>query len=188
MKTTRTITGAAVPLATALATVAAAGICLTACGAPVPAPSTAKPPVSATPENTPDTSRPSASATPENVPPDPTTSPTAVEQWCDGTGYTDWSQVAADVTQMHSDTENDDMAATDADGSQLEADAAAAVSMPPPFSQAHTADYLFAMTSLRVAGANVVDGNLAGATSALQTADGYIGDVSGLVGSDCLGS
>ncbi len=156
----------------ALAAAAAApvlGLMLAACGAPAPALNRSAPPVSVTPENV-----PSAPLTP-------------VQNWCAGNGFNDWEAVAADLKRFHGDSASGDLAAVTGDGNQLGTDAAAAVSLPPPFSRPHTADYLYGLTALRVAGGNIASGDFTAAAKDFDLADGYLGDVGVLISRDCPG-
>lgn len=149
-------------------------LALAACtGAPAPAAGSTTPPVS---------------ATPAPVPADPTTPPTALQTWCAGNGYDSWSQVGADLSQLHADSLTGDLTALTSDGGQLVSDALAAGTSPPPLGRKHRLDYGLGMGWLQAAGNKIVNGDVTGATAAMRTADGYINDVSGLIDSGCLGT
>ena len=159
MTATRTIAGAAIPFAIGLLTACSSGA--------MPAVST-PPAVPATRPHTP-------------------AAPATIEDWCGGTGYAAWRAVSTGADQLRTDSADGDTAAVPADGDQLASAAGAAGASLPPFSKRHKLDYGLAMGWLAVAGSKTASGDVGGATSALQKADSYLGDVGGLVADACPG-
>ena len=157
MTATRTIAGAAIPVAIGLLTACSSGA--------MPAVSTSPPAVPAT--------TPAAPAT--------------IGEWCGGTGYEAWQAVSTDADQLRTDSADGDTAAVSADGDQLASAAGAAGANLPPFARAHRLDYGLAMGWLTIAGSKTASGDISGATSALQKANSYLGDVGALVASACPG-
>jgi hypothetical protein len=165
MTTTR-IAGDAVALLT--------GLSLAACGAPAPAVNASPPATSATPAA-------QAPVTPAPAP----AAPAAIKNWCGGTGWTDWQAVSSDMSQLHTDSSDGNLATAEVDGSELATSAQIAGTDLPPFMRQFKADYGLAMAWLVVGGRKLASGNISGASSALHTANGYIGDVGFLVTSAC---
>ncbi len=149
-----------------VSSLAAVGL-VAACGAPAPALNRSAPPVSAT------------------LPPTPVVAVTAapMQSWCAGNGYSVYEAVAADLRQMQNDL--GDQAAEAPDGVQLASDAGSAVQDPPPFSEAHVTDYLFAMGFFQAAGSKLASGDLGTAASDLRIATHYLGGLGGVIDDDC---
>jgi hypothetical protein len=115
--------------------------------------------------------------------------PSPMQQWCNGTGYSDFQQVEQDLQQLQQDSGNNQAGTVEAqDGPALFRDAAAAVSAGlPPLSNAHKVDYGVWLGYLSVAGEKISQGDIAGASSALQQATQFTSIIT-YVSSQCAGT
>lgn len=99
--------------------------------------------------------------------------PSPMQQWCSGNGYSDFQQVQQDLSQLSTDSGNDDLAAVEQDGSSLFQDAHTAGLNLPPLSNMHKVEYGVWMGYLLVAGYRASNGDLSGASSAMASASKY---------------
>jgi hypothetical protein len=134
---------------------------------------------------------PAATQAPASPAPAATTpaaaTPSAMDTWCAGTGATNLQAVKTDVNQISTDASNMDVTAVETDGTQLQADATGAAATPPPVSSAHKFNYTLAMGWYMIAGNKASTGDFNGASSALNTANGFIGKDQGVLPADCGG-
>lgn len=105
--------------------------------------------------------------------------------WCNGAGYSDYQTVESDISQIGTDSGNNDLAALESDGSQLLTDAQPTVHNLPPLSKTHTFDYGLYMGWLLVAGGKLSQGDVSAAETDFQTAVGYFNKVSDLISTGC---
>lgn len=120
---------------------------------------------------------------------DPPT-PSPLQQWCSGSGYSDFQTVQSDLSQLDTDSGNSDLAAVESDGSSLFQDAHAASQDPdflPPVSNTHRVQYGLWVGFVMVAGAKAGNGDISGASSAIAQASKYTSTVQYISG-QCEGT
>lgn len=103
--------------------------------------------------------------------------PSPMQTWCDGSGYTGFQTVESDLSQLDTDSGNNDLAAVESDGATLFQDANAASHDPnflPPLSNAHKVDYGVWMGYLMVAGEKASTGDISSAASAMQQGSKFV--------------
>lgn len=103
----------------------------------------------------------------------------AMSTWCAGAGYAAFQAVSGDNTQLQADAGN--LAATEADGTRLTADAEAAEALPPPVTRAQKVSYVLAMGAVSFAGTDLSSGDLAAAQRAITAASTYLGQDKGVI-------
>jgi len=104
----------------------------------------------------------------------PGTPETGTGQWVSSGGLSLLSAVETDTAKIGADAGNHDLAALTADGPVLRADALSALARPYP---GDTADYQLAMGYLAKAGTDLSLGDVAGATTAMDSASAYLAQV-----------
>jgi hypothetical protein len=161
-------------LATSLAAgCAAAGSTAThqaATTAAAPAPATQAPAPQADPNGQQCASLDSLGYCPGDDPASTPAATTPMQAWCGSIGYSDFQTVESDLSQLGTDSANNDLSAVESDGTTQFQDATAASHDPnflPPLSNAHKVGYLM------VAGYKSRTGDISGATSALEQASKY---------------
>jgi hypothetical protein len=125
---------------------------------------------------------PAASTAPAN-PFSPSAAPAAgtMAAWCAGPGYAALQAVHRDISQVGADAHAGDMAAVQADGPVMTADAEAAEKLPPPVTHAQQVSYVEAMGALSFAGIDMSAGNITAADRAIAAASGYLGQDQGII-------
>ena len=113
--------------------------------------------------------------------PAPPSCKSQVDTWLAGPGHAALDAVSADTGQIGTDASAYNMTALEADGTQLEADATTAATMPVPACIDPSGDYAGAMNAYELAGADLASGDIADATTALQEGTGFISDLTGTV-------
>lgn len=118
-----------------------------------------------------------------NIAPTPPAStapaPSGLPAWDSGAGFTDLQAVQADLGTMNSDATSGDIAAEEADGSQLAEDAATAAANPPPVD---TPLYVTAMGQLGLAGSSIANGDFSSASVYLEKATANMNTISADLG------
>jgi len=149
MRSMKTLTATALTVATA-----ASAFGLTACG------------------STTSTSTPASKAPASHSQPAPAhTAPSQADllsQWVGGPGYQDMLTVVKDLQQTGTDADNQNLAAVEADGSTLQADARTSQANPPPLSATIESQWQQAMADYATAGALMAQGDITGATTSLN--------------------
>jgi hypothetical protein len=113
--------------------------------------------------------------------PSATTAVDPMAAWCAGPGNAALGHVRADLNQVGADARSQDLAAAEADGGRLTADAEAAEALPPPVTQAQKLNYVKAMGALSFAGIDLSAGNLTAANRAISAASGYLSQDAGII-------
>ena len=96
--------------------------------------------------------------------------PSPMQQWCNGNGYSDFQAVQSDLSQLGTDSGDDDLLAVEADGSSLFRDATGAGADLPPGTNTQKLDYGLYMGYMFTAGYKASTGDIGGASSALSSA------------------
>lgn len=99
--------------------------------------------------------------------------PSPMQQWCSGTGYTDFQSVESDLSQLGQDAGDDDLAAVEQDGATLAQDASSIESTLPPLSNAHKVTFGVWMGYMSLAGIKASQGDIGGASSLMEDATQY---------------
>jgi hypothetical protein len=78
--------------------------------------------------------------------------------WCGGNGYSDWQSVAGDLSQLGTDSGNNDLVSVESDGGQLARDAVAALQNVPPGTRMEKFNYAYVMSALTIVGLKLNQG------------------------------
>jgi hypothetical protein len=94
--------------------------------------------------------------------------PTPMQNWCAGNGYSDFQAVQADMSQLGTDSSNNDLLSVEADGASLFHHASVAGLNLPPGTKTQKLDYGLYMGYLMVGGSKLTTGDISGADSSLS--------------------
>jgi hypothetical protein len=139
--------------------------------------------VAATSHNSPSAgnlaARSTASATPAQAVP-ASTSP--IDDWCNGSGYSDYQAVQSDLTRIAADIGNGGRGTEEnTDARQLLGDARTAEQNPPPVTGSKKLDYIRYMGVVAFSAADLNSGNISAAGRALNGSAGYWDKVDAIV-------
>jgi hypothetical protein len=105
-----------------------------------------------------------------------------IDDWCSGSGYSDYQAVQSDLAQMSTDIGNGDYGtAENADATQLSRDADTAMQNPPPGTKSQKINYVLYMGAVAFSAADLNAGNITTAEKAMNGAADYRDKVDAIV-------